>query len=432
MKKGLTFLTVFVLIAIACFFNPVLKQGFAQNEKKIKLAGFIRGSGSPNFLGGASWVDVSGNYAFVIGYFDNSLSVFDITDPSKPSLVKSLKVDAYPDIDNGALSIFVSGNYAYVYHDTGVILIYDISDAAGKGPDLKGKIVIGPLQDYMDYKKQEVIADGYVFVQGILAYTVDEVSCALKIIDVSDVSAPTIISSTNGNGTPNYLGNPHWVTVKGDYAYIGTGEENALSIFNIEDPRKPVLVSAISGAGEPNHLDDVDSIFLYESHIFVAAGHEAALSIIDVSNPANPVFNGYISGKGSPNYLEDAIDVKVVNDYAYVSAFTDNAISVYDVSDVTKPVLADVVRGSGKPNYLNMVSIMDISGNYLYAVSMEDNALVIFDISDFMQDSSSGNINTTTEVTTGNEGETATNGTTDDGEVSILRQWLRIHNPNSI
>src|SRR4030042_6152421 len=106
MKKGLSFMIIFIFIVIGCLFNPVLKQGYAQNEKKITLAGVIRGSGTPNFLGGASWVDVSGNYAYVIGYFDNSLSVFDIADPSKPFLVKSIKVDAYPDMEYGALSVF--------------------------------------------------------------------------------------------------------------------------------------------------------------------------------------------------------------------------------------------------------------------------------------------------------------------------------------
>ena len=45
MKKIFLFLFVFVLIAGICFFNPVLRQGFAEGEKKVILKGVIRGKG---------------------------------------------------------------------------------------------------------------------------------------------------------------------------------------------------------------------------------------------------------------------------------------------------------------------------------------------------------------------------------------------------
>ncbi len=421
MKKGFLFLFIFVLIAGICFFNPVLKQGFAVGEKKIILKGVINGKGSPNFLKGANCVDVSGNYAYVVSYDDNSLSVFDISDPAKPALASSVKVPVYEGKDFGAFGVFVSGNFAYVYDDGGVLLIYDISDPVGKGPQLTGKLVIGPPEDY----KAADSRWGGIFVEGIIAYTVDEVSDGLTVIDVSNKTKPAIIGSISGVGAPNYLDNPCFVTVNNGYAYIASGSDNALTIIDIEIPKKPTFAAVIKGAGKPNHLEGTNSVFVAGDYAYVTAYDEAALSIINISNPLSPTFTGYISGKGNPNYLEDAIDVKVVNNYAFVSSVTNNAISVYDVIDPGKPVLVDVIKGSGKPNYLGAVNILKISGNYLYATSAADNALVVFDISSFTGGDNKGTI----PETAGTEGQT---GTIDRGGVSILRQWLRIHNPNSI
>ncbi len=418
MKKGLIFLFVFVLIAGICFFNPVVKQGFAEGEKKIKLAGVIRGKGEPNFLESAHWVDVSGNYAYVVSYDDNSLSVFDISDPANPVLSSTVKVQGYTEKDWGAFSVFVSGSYAYIYDDGGVFLVYDVSDPVNAGPILKGKVEIGPRDKY----EAADTARGGVFVEGIIAYVVDYVSDGLTIIDVSNKTKPAIIGTISGAGAPNYLNNPCFVTVSNGFAYIASGSDDALTIIDVVLPKKPTFISVIKGAGAPNYLDGANSVFIANDYAYVSSSKDSALSIIDVIDPYNPVFSGHISGKGKPNYLQEALDVKVVNDYAFVSALTDNAISVYDVIDVTKPVLVDVIKGSGSPNYLDGVNIMDISGNYLYAVSVGDNALLVFDISAFVGTGAD-------PKTDGAEGET---GTIDNGNVSILRQWLRIHNPYSI
>lgn len=424
MKKGILFLLAFIFIAVSCFFGIGIKQGFAEGEKKIILKGVIKGKGSPNFLEGANWVDVSGNYAYVVSYDDNNLSVFDISDPANPVLSSTIKVQGYTDKDYGAFGLFISGEYAYVYDDGGLFLIYDISDPAGAGPVLKGKVAIGPIEDY----QAADTAWGCVYVEGILAYVVDEVSDSLNILDVSDKSNPVIIGTIFGAGAPNYLNNPWFVTVSNGFAYIASGSDDALTIIDVEIPKKPAFTAVIKGAGAPDYLDGPNSVFIANDYAYIASSNDAALSIIDISNSFSPVFAGSINGKGKPNYLEDALDVKVVNNYAFVSAVTDNAISVYDVGDATKPVLVDVIKGSGSPNFMDGVNIMDISGNYLYAVSSGDNALVVFDISAFTADSDAG----ASETAPGTASADDETGTIDSGGVSILRQWLRIHNPNSI
>jgi hypothetical protein len=418
MKKSLFFLFVFVLIACICFFSPVTKQGFAEGEQKIILKGVIRGGGEPNFLGHARSVDISGNYAYVLSFNDIAMSIFDISDPAKPAFVNSIKVQAFEDREYGAYSIFISGNFAYIYDSGGAVLIYDISDPAGAGPQLKGMVPI--------YTAKEQ-SGGQICVEGILAYEVDTVTNGLTILDISDKAKPKILGSITGTVAPNYLDGSVSVAVKNDFVYIASGKSAALTIIDVKNPKKPVLAAVIKGAGEPNYLGGAMSIFLDNDYAYIASSKDAALSIIDVINPLSPVFSGFISGKGKPNYLANVNDVEVVNNYAFVAAHTDAAISVYDVIDAANPVLVDVIKGAGSPNYLDGVTNMEISGNYLYAVS-EDDALVVFDISAFTGGDMTGTSDTSAE-TAGTEGQT---GTIDNGEVSILRQWLRIYNPNSI
>ena len=423
MKKIYIFFVLFLFLAVFCFFNLGEKSGYAENKDKIILKGVVRGAGDPNFLGGANWVAVSGNYAFVVSYDDNMLSAFDVSDPSNPTIASGIKIQGYTDKDWGAFSVFISGNYAFVYDDGGVLLIYDISDHVNTGPKLKSKIKIGPMEQYQDVES----AWGYAFVSGNYAYTVDEVMNTLSIIDISDKNKPVILGTISGAGEPNYLKYPDFVTVDGNYAYVTGGGDDALSIFNISDPKKPVFTGVIRGKGDPNYLGGTNSVAINGNYAYVVSYDDAALSIIDISDPSNPILKGVIRGEGQPNYLESAIDVVLVNNYAFVASSANNAISVYDVVDPTNPILKDVIRGAGSPNYLKDVNSLEISGNYLYATAFSDNALVIFDISSF--------VNGKRSTDEPNIDNSADNGeeiiTPDDSNTSALRKWLRIHNPYS-
>jgi hypothetical protein len=90
---------------------------------------------------------------------------------------------------------------------------------------------------------------------------------------------------------------------------------------------------------------------------------------------------------------------------------------VVDISDLSKPALNAVVQGAGTPYYLDNIHDIIVKGDYAYVVSFNDSALSIFEISEKSDGAS------TKETTV----ETAQNG-----NVSILRQWLRENNPYSI
>ena len=64
-------------------------------------------------LDGAIDVFVQGNYAYVTSQIENSIQLIDISDPTNPVGIAQLIDDGSLEL-NGAIDVFVQGNYAYV------------------------------------------------------------------------------------------------------------------------------------------------------------------------------------------------------------------------------------------------------------------------------------------------------------------------------
>jgi hypothetical protein len=346
-----------------------------ENLLTIKYSGYITGSGYPNYLSGAHSVYVNGKYAYVVSHYDNSLSVFDISDPEHPVLAAEPIVGSGPpNYLGGAASVFVKGNYAYVASPLDDALsIFDISDP--ENPVHKSFLANGINPDY------HLGGAASVFVSGNYAYVASNTDNALAIFDITDPTHPVYAGRIEGSGYPNYLGGAEGVFVSGNYAYVTSMGDDALSIFDISDPEHPVLAGEpVRGEGHPNYLYAAHNVFVQGNYAYVTGTYDNALSIFDISDPAHPVFKGKIRGKGSPNYLCAAFNLYVSGKYAYVASTYDNALSIFDISDPEHPVLAaEPIFGSGPPNYLGGAISVFVQGNYIYMAGLFDNALSIFE-----------------------------------------------------
>src|SRR4030042_6240170 len=100
MKKFVIILLTGILLLGLSLLNAFSANvGFLQAQEsnsgnlKISLVGVIRGAGSPNYLQGASSIFVEGNYAYVTSGFrndvnvkyDSALVIIDVSDPSNPT-----------------------------------------------------------------------------------------------------------------------------------------------------------------------------------------------------------------------------------------------------------------------------------------------------------------------------------------------------------
>ncbi|WP_013334240.1 Calx-beta domain-containing protein [Gloeothece verrucosa] len=187
---------------------------------------------------------------------------------------------------------------------------------------------------------------------GNLAY-VAAWDVGLQIIDISNPSAPSVISTFN---TP---GSARRVTGIGNYAYVADGSLG-LQIIDISNPLAPTLSGSYDTSGFAHGLTVVDN------YVYVADSG-AGLQIIDISNPNAPFLKGTIDTFGS------AREVKIVGNYAYVA--DENAgLAIIDISNKTTPRLVGTYNTPGSAFDLEIV------GNLAY-IADETAGLQIIDIS---------------------------------------------------
>jgi hypothetical protein len=335
------------------------------------IVGYKTGAGNPNYLGGAINVYVSGNYAYVCGQTDNSLTIVNISNPANPTIAGHI-AGALNNLDLPN-AVFVLGNYAYVA-STGnnALTIVNISNPAA--------LVVVSHLDGAGHPNH-LNAPYAVFVLGNYAYVCAYGENSLTIVDVTNPAAPATVGNVAGAGGATFLGGPIAVSVSGNYAYVCAATDNSLTIVNVSVPAAPTIAGHIAGAGNPNYLSFPYAVSVSGNYAYVCARNDNSLTIVDVSVPAAPTIAGHIAGAGGATYLSTPNSVYVSGNYAYVASNGDNSLTIVDVINPALLTIVSHVAGAGAPNYLSTPRSVFVVGIYAYTVSNGDNAISIFDIS---------------------------------------------------
>jgi len=254
----------------------------AADEFSLEHKAAITGAGSPNYLDGAVSVHVAGDYAYVTGSGDASLTVFDISDAANGNVTHKAAITGAgsPNYLGNAYSVYVDGDYAYVatYNDD-ALTVFDISD----------------------------IANGNITHKAVIT----------------------------GAGSPNYLGSNHSVHVSGNYAYLASYGDGALTVFDISDVGNGNIThkAAATGAGSPNYLSGARSIHVTGNYAFVASRTDNAITVFDISDVGNGnlTHKAAFAGSGSPYYLGQAFHVYETGGFVYVAGFTADSLSVFRI-----------------------------------------------------------------------------------------------------
>src|SRR3989338_4979424 len=118
---------------------------------------------------------------------------------------------------DGAISVYVSGRYAYLAAQTADRLtIVDVSNPAS--PTTVGSVTDAQLD-----------TANAVYVTGNYAYMAAETADGLTIVDVSNPSSPAIVGSV----TSTQLDSAYSVYVSGRYAYVAAGGADRLTIVDV-------------------------------------------------------------------------------------------------------------------------------------------------------------------------------------------------------
>jgi hypothetical protein len=171
----------------------------------------------------ASWVAVSGHYAYVTG--SQGLYIYDITNPAHPSAPWH-----YPAFW-GYYNLVVEGQYAYLGADDGLLLVLNVADPAH---------VYQVSRTTMESSRLEKA--------GIYLYAVTPSSeKQLLIMNVGDPANPFQLSSTP------FSGETLDVKVQENYAFVidaitGSGATSHLHILDVTSKTAPVEVGSYTPA----------------------------------------------------------------------------------------------------------------------------------------------------------------------------------------
>ncbi|MDB9899824.1 hypothetical protein OAC85_02735 [Flavobacteriaceae bacterium] len=319
----------------------------------------LSSSGLP--INGASSLDVQGNYAYVASFDNNSFVVFDVSDPTNPVGVGQL-VDSGTLLLNLPSGVFVKGNYAYVssFQDDGLQII-DISDPTN--PTAAGSLAGGGFDQARD-----------VFVQGDYAYVASGGNSSLQVVDVSDPMNPVGVGQLVDT-TSLALGGAASVFVEGSYAYVASINDNGFQIIDISDPTNPISLGQLTDGGSLA-LFGARDVYVQGNYAYVAGFAEMGLQIINISNPAAPTAAGQLFN----TLLRGINSIHVSGDYAYIIGNNADSFVIADVSDPTTPVIIDSYTNNAAP--FSGPFAISFQENTAYIVSNRGDALNVFSTGD--------------------------------------------------
>ena len=316
-------------------------------------------------LEGASSIFVSGNYAYVASLFD-AVIILDISDPSNPTHVGSITDDATTELD-GALSIVVRGNYAYVasFFDNGVEIL-DISDPTN--PTHVG----GTTDDATTV----LHGASSIVVRGNYAYVASKNEDGVEILDISDPSNPTHVGSITDDATTE-LDGARSIVVRGNYAYVASEEDDGVEILDISDPSNPTHVGSITDDAT-TELDGARSIVVHGNYAYIASDDDNGVEILDISDFSNPIHVGSISDDET-TALNRPLSIVVYGSYAYITSFSEDGIAVLNISEPSNPTHVGSIFDD-PTSALNGARSVFVSGSYAYVAAQVDIGVEILDI----------------------------------------------------
>jgi VCBS repeat-containing protein len=283
-------------------------------------------------------VFVAGNYAYVTTY-QGSLEIVDISDPSKP-----VAVGSYAGLNATTLNdVVAEGTNAYVTDASG-LEIFDVSNPASP-------VLIGSLPSGLNS----------VFVSGNYAYVGDSFNHAVRLVNISDPSTPTVVSSIT---IPSELGpgSPLGFALSGNYLYVADFSPG-IDVIDVTDPAHPALVTTFSNLNPhahvgPGETSSPTALAISGNYLYVA-DQDTGLYVLNIANPAAPVeVSSYDPGGAGNHYM----GIQVEGTFAYVTDASGKLIEL-DISDPTHPTLLGSYGIGGSPNGLS------VSGDYAYVAN---------------------------------------------------------------
>ena len=281
-------------------------------------------------------------YTVVTGSTGRLVSI-DVSNPSSPSSADTL------DITGGTYLVYLGANGNYVFGtDTTELLVVNISDPTNLALDYTHSSISATNL----YANQAFTIGANVYLAVLHDYS-GASAYGLKIIDVTNVASPSVVSTTNPSGSWGWR-NPSGGTmfpqkngfhIANSIFYTMVNLAGQIDIYDVSTPSSPSLQSNYSTGYE-----SISTLRANSTHLWVGAKKVASttryLVCYDITNPASPSFVSETSvGTGT---AETIISIALCDNVAFLCKNTATTVKFesWDISTPATPTLIESLTAS--------------------------------------------------------------------------------------
>lgn len=283
------------------------------------------------------YIDTAANRLYSCGNFDsspafNDLRILDISNPTSPTLLADYNgIDYYHDIT-------VYGDTAIGHNGYFGLSIVDFTNPTS--PNVISTLETYPFQGYNH--------SGYHTEDKQWYYLADENhGYDMKVIDISDITSPTITSTFGSYIDPNSI--PHNLITEGDFLYVSYYHDG-LYIFDISNPATPTMTGFYDTSTMPHNTDYVGAWGVYPylpSGVVLVSDMQNGLYVLDPSMALSiDEADDPVSFSVFPNPVNDVLNVRTLINFNDPLDYV-----LMDVSGKTHAV------GMLSPGFLNVTAI---------------------------------------------------------------------------
>jgi len=330
-------------------------------------------------LNGANSISIQDDYAYIVSD-DGSLEIVDISNPDSPRHVSYFLNTEMPggsaSIENPK-GIAVDGDYAYVIA-SGALHVFDVSDPF--------EISLVSQLKNTDLGALKIKCPAVIKVSGDYAYIGsgdcgNSTSGQLDVVDVSDPSSPmfeTYVQSTN-IPMSNY---PRSIFIEDDYLYQVVSRGDYFQIFDISNPSSPQSESLMNDGTDGAVITQPASVFVDGDYAYIASAGANTLQVLDISDPTVPIYKGKLQHGDGGADLSVPLSIFVEDDHAYIISNGSETLEIVNISDPANPVHVGKITDGTDGAELGDARGVVVEGDYAFIVSRSGDTLEVIDISD--------------------------------------------------
>lgn len=393
-------------------------SSYNTNEIKVfKISDLIDSNSTQGSVGSVAVTQprcsaVDGDYLYTVGQ-TGIISVFNITDPTSPTLLNSATITHNgTTFNNRMFWIEIEKHRAYITaYDEGSVIILDLS---GSPTDVSNVMYVitdgttdekGNAVDLLGGSIFLRVLDEVLFVSSDDdAVSVFDVSFTPGVGPVTDNTSPVLLSTMRDGVDGFSLGAPRQLTVtEQGVLYVGARDPAAVNVADVRSPDSPVLLDLYeTGVGNVGGFEFPHTVAVDDKALYVLGFTSDDLSVFELTRSigtfsvpgpvsflgevaASTLQNGSTDNGGDEAFsFQEVRHVVASENVAYIADKGGDTISILDLGDPQNVEILATLKDEVDGYKLDNVSHLSLAGDLLVATSNQDgeaDTITLIDVS---------------------------------------------------